>query len=139
MRKEISAEIKIMASPSKVWSVLTNFNSYPLWNPFIKSLTGEVKVGNKIKVVMPGMTFKPTVLKFNQPSEFSWIGHFLFPGLFDGEHSFVLATNEDGSTTFKQSETFNGVLVSFFSKILDKKTKPGFEQFNMKLKEQAER
>lgn len=143
MAKEIKTEILIMASPAKVWSILTNFEQYPNWNPFIKSLTGEVAVGNKIKARMEppgakGMTFKPRVLAFDAHKEFRWIGHLLFPGLFDGEHKFVLIDNGDGSTTFRQSEKFKGILVPLFKKMLDVNTIDGFNQMNQALKTLAE-
>jgi uncharacterized protein YndB with AHSA1/START domain len=48
MAKEIKTEILINATPEKVWSILTSFDNYPNWNPFIKSIKGEVKVGNMI-------------------------------------------------------------------------------------------
>ena len=60
---------------------------------------------------------------------------FIFKGLFDGKHSFELIPNPDGSTTFKQSELFRGILVRLFH--LDK-TKNGFEQMNVALKKQCE-
>ena len=67
MEKEIKTEILIYASPEKIWSIFTNFDNYPSWNPFIKSIKGEVKVGNKItaRIEPPeasGMTFKPKIL-----------------------------------------------------------------------------
>lgn len=138
MTKEIKTEILIKATPEKVWSVLTNFKEYPKWNPFVRSLTGNVKVGNKIKVVLQGMTFKPEVLVYESNKEFRWLGHLIFSGLFDGEHSFVLIDNGNGTTTFKHSEKFNGILVGLFSKKLDKETKSGFESMNQSLKEKAE-
>ena len=39
MAKEIKTEILINATPEKVWSILTSFDNYPNWNPFIKSIT----------------------------------------------------------------------------------------------------
>jgi uncharacterized protein YndB with AHSA1/START domain len=36
--KEIRTEILINAQAYKVWKALTDFNSYPSWNPFIKYL-----------------------------------------------------------------------------------------------------
>jgi hypothetical protein len=136
--KRIETEININADLLKVWSILTDFKSYPSWNPFVKSLTGEVREGNRIKVVLPGMKFKPMVLKFETAKEFRWVGHLLVKGLFDGEHSFVLTGNKDGTTTLKHAEQFTGVLVPFFKKMLDTNTKHGFEQFNIALKKRAE-
>ena len=37
MKKEIKTEILIKASPQIVWSILTDFENYPHWNPFIKA------------------------------------------------------------------------------------------------------
>jgi len=143
MSKEIKTEILINASPSRVWSVLTNFQNYPQWNPFIKSITGQVGVGNKItaRIEPPeasGMTFKPKVLAFETNKEFKWLGHLWIPGLFDGEHKFELIDNQNGTTTFIQSEKFNGILVPLFGKMLDVNTMNGFRLMNQKLKELAE-
>jgi len=141
--KEIVTDILILASPQKVWAILTDFASYPQWNPFIKSITGTVRVGETIVVrIEPpgasGMTLKPIVQVFNPETEFRWLGHLLFPGLFDGEHRFELADNADGSTTFRHCEKFKGILIPFFGKLLDVNTRNGFHEMNHALKERAE-
>jgi hypothetical protein len=143
MYKEIKTEILINTTPDKVWSILTDFDNYPNWNPFIKSIKGNVAVGNIIIIRMEppganGMTFKPKILVFETNKEFRWIGHLMFPGLFDGEHKFELIDNRNGTTTFTQSEKFNGILVSLFKKMLDINTVNGFNQMNQKLKTLAE-
>ena len=138
MTKNIKTSIEIKASPEKVWSVLTDYEKYSEWNPFIKSIDGVIKEGVQIDVKIQNMSFKPTVLVYKENSELKWLGHLLFKGLFDGEHRFLLTNNGDGTTTFEQSETFNGFLVGIFSKKLDKETKPGFIEMNKKLKELAE-
>lgn len=84
------------------------------------------------------MTFKPKVLTLIKNKELSWLGHLLFPGLFDGKHQFQLIDNGDGTTTFIQSEEFKGLLVSFFKKKLNTNTRNGFIEMNKKLKELAE-
>lgn len=143
MAKEIKTEIIINATTEKVWAILTDFENYPNWNPFIKYIKGEVKVGNKItaRIEPPeakGMTFKPKILEFEKNKELRWIGHLLFPGLFDGEHKFELIDNGNGTTTFIQSEKFRGILVPLFKKQLENNTKRGFEAMNNKLKELSE-
>jgi hypothetical protein len=138
MKKEISTRILIDAPAHKVWEVLTDFSAYPAWNPFVKSLIGEVQPGNKIKVALPGMNFQPKVLTFQPNRELRWIGNLLFKGVFDGEHQFLLTENADGSTTFEQGEKFSGILVGLFSSKLDRDTKPGFESMNRALKARVE-
>ncbi len=144
MSVEIKTEILINANPEKVWAVLTDFRSYPNWNPFITSLTGDVAVGNKITVHIepPGAsasTFKPKVLSFIPHKEVSWLGQLLFAGVFDGLHKLELTANPDNTTTlFKQRERFSGILVPFFRKQLENNTKKGFQEMNQKLKQLVE-
>lgn len=143
MALEIKTKIRINAPPEKVWEILTNFDAYPNWNPFIKYIEGQVCVGNKISVrIEPpeakAMTFEPKILTFVTNKELSWIGHLLIPRLFDGKHKFELIDHRDGTTTFIQSENFSGVLVPFFKKQLKNSTKRGFIKMNEKLKELAE-
>jgi hypothetical protein len=144
MAKQISTEIVINATPQKVWAILTDFDNYPRWNSFIKSITGPVAVGNTITAQIEppeaqGMTFRPKVLVFEANKEFRWRGKLFISGLFDGEHIFQLTDNGNGTTTFRQSELFYGILVPLFKKMLDTNTLNGFKQMNQKLKEEAEK
>ncbi|GHV02189.1 hypothetical protein FACS1894211_13160 [Clostridia bacterium] len=140
MKKQIETEIKISATPHAVWRVLTDFASYPDWNPFIQWVKGEVKERNRISVrIVPtgskGMTFNPIVLSIIENKEIKWLGSTLFKGLFDGEHQLGIQENEDGTTTFSQREYFSGIFVGFFA---TKNTETGFHAMNQKLKELAE-
>lgn len=142
--KEIRTSIIINAPANKVWQVLTDFGQYPTWNPFIKSITGDAKVGNTIAVrIEPpggqGMTFKPIVLAFEKNKQFRWKGKLLVKGLFDGEHIFELTDNGNGTTTLVQREVFTGILVPLFAKMLDNNTVAGFNLMNQALKERVEK
>ncbi len=141
--KELKTEILIYTTPQKVWAILSDFQNYHVWNPFIRSIKGNIAVGSKITARLEppeanGMTFTPKILVFEKDKELRWIGHLLFPGLFDGEHKFELIDNENGTTTFRQSEKFGGIFVPFFKKLLDINTTNGFNLMNQKLKELAE-
>ena len=144
MKKELKTEILIEATPGKIWEILTAFDRYAEWNPFIKSIEGKPQLGTRIRAqIAPpgakGMTFKPTVLVFEKEKEFKWIGRLLFPGLFDGEHRFELIDNGNGTTTFIQAERFSGILVPLFRKMLDTNTLAGFHAMNQQLKAEAEK
>lgn len=94
--KKLHSEIEIDAPAERVWRLLTDFASYPEWNPFIRSISGQPTPGERLEVrIEPpggrGMTFRPTVLtaEDNEDNrELRWLGHLLVPGLFDGEHSY---------------------------------------------------
>jgi hypothetical protein len=144
LKYQLRTEILINASPGKVWSVLTDFEKYPEWNPFIKFVKGNPIAGEKISVRLEppdekGMTISPKVLKVDYNREFRWKGQLFIPGLFDGEHIFELKDNVNGTTTFIHRENFSGILIGFFKKMLEGNTKKGFEMMKEKLKEISEK
>ena len=141
--KELHSEIEIDASVERVWDILTDFASYPQWNPFIRSISGELKVGQRLEVRLEppdsrGITLRPTVLRAEPNRLMRWVGHLLVPGLFDGEHSLVTEPLEENRVRFVQHDAFKGVLVSLLARSLDKNTLRGFEEMNQALKERAE-
>jgi hypothetical protein len=142
MKREIQHQIDIDATPAAVWAVLADTAAYGEWNPFVRRLSGELRIGAKLAVeIAPPdarvMTFKPTVLTLEDGRELRWLGRVLAPGIFDGEHSFRLQPLPDGRTRFTQSERFKGLLVRLFASTLEK-TRLGFEQMNNALKQRAE-
>jgi len=141
--KEIRAEIEIQASAERVWQVLTDFASFPQWNPFIRWAIGEAKTNTKLEVhIQPsgarGMTFKPIVLKAEPNYELRWLGRFLTPGTFDGEHIFTIETLGADHVRFTQREVFTGLLVPLLAQSLDSDTRRGFDEMNQALKVRAE-
>ena len=142
MTRYIEHEIEIDAPPAVVWAQLADTHAYGDWNPFVRRLTGELTDGAKltVEIAPPGgraMTFKPTVLAAEEGRELRWLGRFLMPGLFDGEHSFRLEELPAGRTRFTQAERFRGLLVAP-ARATFEKTRLGFEQMNRALKQRAE-
>ena len=140
--RQLRTDIEIDATPDRVWAILTDFASYPAWNPFIESIRGEPVVGSKLEVrIAPpdgnAMTFKPTVLNAEPDRELRWLGRVLLPGILDGEHMLQLEPLAGGRVRFVQAERFRGVLVPFLGKTLDR-TERGFAAMNEALKGRAE-
>lgn len=138
MNAQIKTQININAPVSQVWQTLTDFISYPHWNPFIKEIKGDVAVGNTITAVLPGMTFTPTVLKLDADKEFRWKGVLWFKNLFTGEHYFQLQDTGDGTTTFIHGEHFTGILVKLLPAKFEQQTIDGFKTMNEALKVRVE-
>lgn len=143
MKKELYTEIEINASPGKVWRILTDFEAYPNWNPFIKKIKGSLAVGEKLEVfIQPsgakGMTFKPTLLTVEKEKELRWLGKLFVSGLFDGEHFFKIEALSENKVKFIHGEIFKGLLVGFLAKSLDTDTLRGFREMNEALKNLAE-
>ncbi len=140
---QIETEINIAAPPSTVWKILTDFEAYPQWNSFIKSISGTIAEGQTLTVIIkpPGskvMTFKPVVLRCDAPTEFRWKGKTLYKGILDGEHYFILRATAEGHTRLVHGEVFTGLFAGLISGLLDATTS-GFEAMNQGLKERCER
>lgn len=140
----LQTEIEIEASAERVWAVLVDFASYPDWNPFIRSVSGIPQPGARLQIaVQPSggkvMRFSPVVLAARTNHELRWLGRVLFPGIFDGEHSFFIEPVGEGKVQFRQCERFSGILVGVLRASLDRDTKRGFEEMNQALKLRAEK
>lgn len=139
----LHTEIEIDASADRVWAILSDFTSYPQWNPFIRSMVGAPQHGARLQlIIQPSggkvMRFSPVVLAVEPRRELRWLGRLVFPGVFDGEHRFVIAPLGEAKVRFEQSERFSGLLVSLFRASLDRDTRRGFEEMNRALKARAE-
>jgi hypothetical protein len=140
--RTISSSIDIDAAPGKVWAILTDLASYQEWNPFIQSAAGTVAVGARLTLRMVSSagratTFRPRVLTADPGRELRWLGRLGVPGIFDGEHSFVLTATPGGGTHLTQAERFTGVLIPLTRKLF-KGSGHGFTAFNEALKKRAE-
>lgn len=144
LRYQIDTEVEINASPETVWRVLADFAAYPDWNPFIRGIAGELTPGARLAVrIQPsgtkGMSFRPIVLVADVCSELRWRGKLLLPGVFDGEHRFVILKQADRRVLFQHSERFGGILLPLLRGGLERDTKRGFEEMNQALKARAEK
>lgn len=142
-RLTLHTEIRIQADSEAIWRVLTDFDGYPEWNPFIKSLTGEMVPGNTIRVLLQpqtgsAMRFSPKVLWVEPNRGFGWLGKLGLKGIFDGEHHFEIQPHPNGGCILQQFEHFDGILVPIFKKNLLTHTKADFERLNQAIKQRAE-
>ncbi|SDL95815.1 hypothetical protein SAMN04487949_0307 [Halogranum gelatinilyticum] len=139
--RELTTTVDIDAAPEAVWAVLTDFEHYPEWNPFMR-VTGRANEGARLVVDLtpPGgrdFQFRPTVTRVDRDHEFRWLGHLFVPGLYDGEHRFILETHDEG-TRLTHAESFGGVLAGLINRFVGEGTEQGFEEMNAALKERVE-
>jgi hypothetical protein len=141
--REISTQIDIASSPARVWEVLTRFDAFPQWNPFIRKVSGELREGGRLEVyIQPpghrGRTFRPVLVRVLPPRELRWLGRLWLPRLFDGEHAFTIEELGANRVRFVQRERFRGILVPLLWRSLDRDTRRGFEDMNRALKRLVE-
>jgi hypothetical protein len=140
---ELYTEIEIQATADQVWQHLTNLDDFHLWNPFITSAQGTIRLGEKVQIhVQPsqgkGLNSQTTIVQVEPKHKLSWRGHLIIPGLFDSVHSFTIDPTGDNSVRFSQRENFSGLIVPLLAKDLNTKVMHGFELMDRALKVRAE-
>ena len=136
----IATEIDIDATPDQVWEVLTDFPSYGEWSNFSK-VDGEPRLGARLRMRMPGMSFGSTVTDATPRQKLEWAARIVSASLFEGRHTFLLTPNADGTTHLANVETFSGALVWPLQPFFRKGVKPranGYDGFNHALKSRVE-
>ena len=141
--KKIRTEVIIEGTCKEVWEELTDFDSYPEWNPFIH-IKGSPGLGNTLENTMflvaggKPQVFRPKIIIWEEQKGFSWLGHLFVPGIFDGEHFFELVPHGNGYVRLIHGENFNGILSGLFMKLIGNKTMAAFIRMNAALKERVE-
>jgi hypothetical protein len=140
---EIRTEIEIAAPADQVWDVLQDLAAYPEWNPFIREIAGPIEEGARLNVRLQppdghGMRFRPRVVEVAPGRALRWLGHLGIPGLFDGEHRFLIEPVAPDRVRFVQEERFSGLLVPVILRFAGKGTRQGFESMNAALKSRVE-
>jgi hypothetical protein len=148
--KELHAEIEIAASAERVWQLLTDFPSYPQWNPFEARISGRPRIGERLVVHFEfpgakglaetrGSTQWVKVTKAKPHRELRWLGRAPpVPGLLSGEHSHIIEPLEENRLRFIQREVFRGLLVPLFLRRMGTNLQRGYEGMNLALKQRAE-
>jgi hypothetical protein len=142
--QKICTDIIIDAPAEKVWSILTDFESFDDWNPFIQVKKGKLETGAQLEVLLqlPGrkaITMKPTVVKVEPVREFRWSGSMWVKGIFDWEHAFRIEELDENRSRLIQCERFKGVIAPLILHIIGEDVQKGFESMNLSLKKESEK
>lgn len=143
MSKSIVTEIIIDAPMERVWQALADFKAFGDWNPFIKSIEGELRVGERLTNTMwnggKAYVFRPRVLTVRQNSYFDWLGSLWFRGIFDGHHYFQIEQLSAGQVKLTQGENFSGLLSGLILRKIGAETRNNFIRMNNALKQLVEK
>jgi hypothetical protein len=142
LKKQLTTSIEIHGTPRQVWRSLTDFKSYPSWNPFILDARGACAVGSSLRLRMQSVggrptTFTPTVREVVVEQRLRWVGTFVWRRLLKADHTFTIEPLASGCRLM-QSETFSGALVPLLGRSLDTGTLPAFIAMNEALKLRVE-
>lgn len=129
----IYTEIVINAPISRVTKEFYDFDSYPLWNPYITSISTENSHLSLLK------QRKKTIATVSRSSdtEFGWVESWM-KSIVQLHHNFYFEKIDEHSTKFIQEEYFTGIGRGVFSRISSYKITNGFIAMNEALKARCE-
>jgi hypothetical protein len=143
MKKDIRTDIEINTSAERVWQVLSDFENFPKWNPFVIKVLGQPKVGEilQIEVQLPEsklLKFTPKVLVAEPNKELRWVGT-MPTGAFRGEHFYQIESLGENRVRFIHGEHFSGWMVRLIWAMVGKATEKGYRIMNEALKKESEK
>lgn len=129
--------LHIEASPSVVWSLLTDAEKYPQWNRSVLSIEGHIAVDERIKLrssAAPKRSFKLKVKELLPEQKMVWGSG---GRAFGGERVFTLTPSASGGTNFVMYEGLGGSMMNMIEKKLPD-LRESFDIFAADLKKAAE-
>jgi uncharacterized protein YndB with AHSA1/START domain len=140
---EVVGEVEIAASADRVWTIITDFERYAEWNPYIVRAHGDLAEGAELVLDLSppdrdDFSTRTTVAAVEPPRRvaFSWVTD--DPDLFDGESEFVIEPTRQGcKVTHRQR--FWGELAEGFTHRLEDRNDLGVEMMMAAMKARAER
>jgi uncharacterized protein YndB with AHSA1/START domain len=132
-----SKNIIIDADSKTVWSVLTNINSWAMWQTDISNpkLNGELKPETKFDWKAGGVTIHSTLHTVQPHNRFGWTGKTF--GMF-AIHNWTLS-DLGGKTMVVVNESMEGFLAGLFKKPLNKSLDKGMLKWLDLLKQECEK
>ncbi|MCT9094910.1 SRPBCC domain-containing protein [Haloarchaeobius sp. HME9146] len=138
---EVEAAIEIDAPVDVVWTVLTDFEQYSEWNPYITAASGAATEGSRVEIRLTaqgGRTIRlaPQLDTVIENEVLEWSAQYLAPRLFHERHTIELEPSDDAETRVVQRVSFTGISADqMFS---EASIRDGIEAMNQALKERTE-
>lgn len=140
-KHKVQTQITIKTTPEKVWKVLTDFEKYPEWHPYIIKIDGNLKKKSKIKVTYKKNdheegVFSAYIIENEANKKLSWGGSLGF--IFRAKHYYTIEPVGNDSIKFTQGEYWKGIFGGMYGKKIYEDTTRKFELMNRKLKDVLE-
>ena len=137
---KLETEIDIAAPPNQIWQVLTDFKSFPEWNPQLE-VVGKPELGAKLAVKANApdgsdsrYEFRVRIVDFEPEKLLAWKGG--VPGILSGYHYWRICPSGNG-TRLIHGEDFYGlyVWIKGYSHIMS--FRPSYEAANEAIAKRA--
>lgn len=111
--KRVATQLDLDATPERVYAVLTDLPRYAEWNPVVRRISGDARVGGRVRfrieiAGLPGLTLAARVCLADPSLGFGWRGG--VGGVLTGEHTMRITKLGEGRTRLSHGEDFHGLL-----------------------------
>jgi uncharacterized protein YndB with AHSA1/START domain len=132
-----ATEIDVAASPEAVWDVLTDLESWPRWNPDVKSMSleGGPAKGSVFRWRAGPGTITSTIQQVEPPRVIAWTGTTL--GI-KAKHVYRLEPRGE-ATLVQTEESYEGLVARLLRRSLQKTLEKGLSDGLRYLKAETER
>lgn len=132
-----ASEIEIVAAPTVVWEVLTDFEEWPRWNSDVKSVSvqGGLVEGSAFRWKAGPGTITSVLQTVEPPKRIAWSGKTL--GI-RAMHVYALEAR-NGTTLVRTEESYDGLIARLFHGPLQKTLSGSLESGLRHLKAESER
>jgi len=136
------SQVEINATPQRVWEVLTDWPSFPAWNPFIRSATGTLAEGSRVRIQLRLgsllVPLRPVITRVDPPRELRWQANLPVRGIFDVERRFRIEPTSPDAARLVQSESPTGLLAPVLGRLLFDDIVVGYRALETAIKARAE-
>ena len=139
---EINHEIEIKAPASAVWAVITDFDSYPQWNPFVVAAKSSLKPGDpidmKVKLLGPVQRQVEIILDVRQGKGFSYCMKPFPLGALSSRRSHEIIELGDGRCQYKSHFHLEGWMMPLIRGMMRGALERGFGGMSVAIRERAQ-
>lgn len=128
------------APQEDVWRVVVDFDAYPEWNPYLRSVEGRPEKGRTLDVHLDppggdGQDVSASVTVYRPPRKLQWRSRLLVPGLRDLEYEVIVEPLGPNRAQVVQRARYEGLLAVLVDA---EETRAGLQQMSRALKTRAE-
>jgi hypothetical protein len=137
----VREEMVIVAPRERVWRLLTEFEGYEDWNPFITWARGDARIGDTVRFrrkpqASDAEEIEAEVMDVKVRRKLRWRSRKYLPGILDEEHTFRVLPLGPDRVRLVYEGRFEGVLQPFADL---EETKRGYERMAHALRDRAVR
>lgn len=132
----IETQIDIAQPPQRVWQVLTDFAAHEQWNPLMRKVQAEPRLGSPVTLhvrLRPDaqklQTLRAKIDRWEPAIALSWSGG--IPGILSATHWWRLEAMA-GGTRLHHGEDFRGLIPLLKGKLFSR-MRPAYERMNQAL------